>query len=285
VLNNKNKYIFYLQMHNNINITFSTCWYSLKAKFGFNNYDVWIKKLLSNVKCFNLVIYTDEEGEALCKFTTYAASNHRIRVIIKPFESLHNYKLKNTWIQNHVNNSIRHLVDWRVNALWSEKVHFVEETVNRKYFDTDYYGWCDIGYFRSGPDHIDPTMLERWPNPEKIKELNPEKIYYASVNNNPTQIKNCIQIVNSQKLLDPRINYIAGGFFILHKSNAEWWKTTYQSQLLNQFSLGYVVKDDQQIITNCVYSKDMHSKFKICTEKTPGMLREMNWFLFQFILL
>jgi len=29
---------------------------------------------------------------------------------------------------------------WELNMLWAEKIHFVKETIERKYFDTEFYG-------------------------------------------------------------------------------------------------------------------------------------------------
>ena len=270
------------------NITFSTCWYQFKAKFDFSVYASWIRNMLSNVRAYNLVIYTDDAGRAAFDFDAYAAVNPRIRVITKPFESFRNYALKDLWIANHEKNALLNKwVDWRVNALWSEKVHFVHETVTQKYFDTDYYGWCDIGYFRCR-NKLDLPMsqLRGWPNPDKIAVLNPAKIYYACVNNDWAQIEYCIRTVNAHgpenNVLDPRLNFIAGGFFMLHKTKAEWWAVTYDAKLHQQMSWGRTIKDDQQIIADCVFSKDTQSHFHVCREE--GSKYDI-WFLFQRALL
>ncbi|MFZ9296538.1 MAG: hypothetical protein ACO259_10070 [Bacteroidia bacterium] len=274
----------------NTNITFSTCWYQFKAKFDFSVYAEWIRNMLSNVRAYNLVIYTDEAGLTAFDFNAYAAVNPRIRVVIKPFESFRNYALKDLWIANHDKNVLLNkLVDWRVNALWSEKVHFVNETVTQKYFDTDFYGWCDIGYFRgrtSGSMRDLPmTQLRTWPNPAKIAVLNPDKIYYGCVNNDWNQIDYCIRTINDPTQtqgVDPRLNFIAGGFFILHKTKAEWWLITYDAKLHRYLSQGRTVKDDQQIIVDCVFSKDTQSNFHICREEGS---KYDNWFMFQRTLL
>lgn len=272
-----------------VNITFSTCWYQFKAKFDFSVYVPWIHNMLSNVHAYNLVIYTDEAGKAAFDFDSYAAVNPRIRVIIKPFESFRNYALKDLWIANHDKNTLLNkLVDWRVNALWSEKVHFVNETVTQKYFDTEFYGWCDIGYFRGrNKQDLSMSQLRGWPDPDKIAVLNPDKIYYGCVNNDWTQIENCTQIVNNNEpnpmqTLDPRLNFIAGGFFMLHKTKAEWWAVMYDAKLHQQLFEGRTVKDDQQIIAHCVFSKDTQSHFHICREE--GAKYDV-WFLFQRTLL
>jgi hypothetical protein len=268
-------------------ITFSTCWYQFKAKFDFSVYAPWIRNMLSNVRAYNLVIYTDDAGKAAFDFDSYAAVNPRIRVIVKPFESFRNYTLKDLWTANHAKNvSLNKLVDWRVNALWSEKVHFVHETVTKRYFDTDYYGWCDIGYFRCrNKQDLSMSQLHGWPNPDKIAALNPTKVYYGCVNNDWVQIEHCIRIINDPMQtngLDPRLNFIAGGFFMLHKTKAEWWATMYDAKLHQHLSQGRTVKDDQQIIADCVFSKDTQSHFHICREE--GAKYDV-WFLFQRALL
>ena len=271
-------------------ITFSTCWYQFKAKFDFSVYAPWIRNMLSNVRAYNLVIYTDQTGQAAFDFCAYAAVNPRIRVVIKPFESFRNYALKDMWIANHAKNALLNKwVDWRVNALWSEKVHFVHETVAKRYFDTDYYGWCDIGYFRGRTTgllrDLPMAQLRGWPNPEKIAVLNPNKIYYGCVNNDWIQIEQCIQTINDPtqtQIVDPRLNFIAGGFFMLHKTKAEWWAVTYDAKLHQHLSRGRTVKDDQQIIADCVFSKDTQSHFHICREE--GSKYDV-WFLFQRALL
>jgi hypothetical protein len=267
-----------------VNITFSTCWYNFKAKFNFATYAQWIRNMLSNVRLYNLVIYTDAAGSASFDFNAYAAVNPRIRVVIKPFETFRNYALKDIWIANHNKNTLlNEWVDWRVNALWSEKVHFVRETVAQKYFDTEYYGWCDIGYFRGRPlQDMTMSQLRGWPNPDKIAVLNPAKIYYGCVNNDWTQIEHCIHTLNSGGTVDPRLNFIAGGFFMMHKSKAEWWAVTYDAKLHRHLTDGRVVKDDQQIITDCVFSNDTQSHFHICREE--GGKHDV-WFLFQRTLL
>jgi hypothetical protein len=88
--------------------------------------------------------------------------------------------------------------------------------------------------------------------------------------------------LNSGGTLDPRLNFIAGGFFMLHKSKAEWWAVTYDAKLHRHLTDGRVVKDDQQIIVDCVFSKDTQSHFYICREEGG---RYDNWFMFQRTLL
>ncbi len=235
-----------------------------------------MNQFISIVNHFNLVIYTNEESRP------YILANHpNIKIIIKPLSSFYNYKYKNEWIQNHEKNHLlKDRVCWQVNMLWSEKIAFVKETIDQSYFNTEWYGWCDIGYFRNRPNDMHTNELQKW---SKNIDLDEEKIHYACVNNEDLTlfIKN-IQNRNEYDL--PKIpipenqNTIAGGFFILHKKKINWWFQKYDDILQKYFKYNYLVKDDQIIIADCVFN-DV-SKFKIYREKN----KYDNWFMFQRIL-
>jgi hypothetical protein len=138
---------------------------------------------------------------------------------------------------------------------------------------------------RNTKNDLKLVELESWPSTEKIANLNENKIYYAVVNDE-TYIKNLITAINTKNSIGlPEIPIpenqvsIAGGFFISHKNNIEWWKNTYDSKLRLYFEHDYLVKDDQVIIADCVFSNS--EKFHLCEEHT----NYDKWFLFQRYLL
>lgn len=257
-------------------ITFITCWYELKCKFEPHVFYKWINNFLSTVKNHNLVIYSDENSS---KYFTYYLRNPKIKLIIKPIEEFYNYKYKDQFIANHDKNIyLNNLVEWKVNMLWCEKVHFVYDTIQNNYFNTKYYGWCDIGYFRDWNN-----SRTDWPDPEKIAALNDDKIYYACVYYNDDRIKDLMDIVQSKDEnglpiveIPPQQNSIAGGFFVSNKKNIEWWRNTFDEKLQLYFQHDYLVKDDQIIIVDCVFSN--MDRFKLIKEDD---INDSNWFLFQ----
>jgi len=288
------------------NITFSTAWYILSAKFPPTTYQTWITNMISCVNNYNLVIYTDDAGlrhlqsfgvkhadpqsgserflDSLSRISsgnpTTNASNYlenpNIMVKIKKMEDFYNYRYRDNWINNHTKNIyLNQRTEWKLHMLWAEKVHFVKETMDNKYFDTEYYGWCDIGYFRDG-------AIPEFPSARKIEVLNKDKIYYACVNNNDREVhqimRNIMQQHNSNGLpsipIDPNQISVAGGFFVTFKENIDWWKNTFNDKLLLYFRNQYLVKDDQMIIINCITENP--SKFQLIKENSPN-----NWFLFQ----
>lgn len=268
-----------------MSITFSSCFYIIKSKFEPDIYIEWMRNFLSIVNNFNLVIYTDENSAT---FIPEASKiNDKIKIVIKPIEEFYNYKYKGYWIDNHNKNILLNdKSNWELNMLWSEKVWFVKETVERKYFETEFYGWCDIGYFRNRPEDLNTSFLSNWPSPDKILQLNKDKIHYACINNDIRYMTYMYKIVNEKNKDGVPVNPIppyqvsvAGGFFMLHKNKIDWWSKTFDSKLELYFNNNYLVKDDQIILIDCILSDQ--EKFVLFTETN----QYDNWFMFQRILI
>jgi hypothetical protein len=266
-----------------MSITFSSCFYIIKSKFEPDKYIEWMNNFISIVNNFNLVIYTDENS------VKYIDTKHnpKIKIIIKPIKHFYNYTYKDFWITNHTNN---HLLNdkscWELNMLWSEKIAFVKETRDKHYFDTEFYGWCDIGYFRNRPGDIHTTQLTTWGNNTKILNAYADKICYACISNDDGYLNflhNKVNTRNDKGLpvqpIPPHQTSIAGGFFILHKNNIDWWFTTYNSKLKLYFENNYLVKDDQIILVDCILSNI--DRFTLFRENRNTL---DNWFMFQRIL-
>ena len=274
-------------------ITFSTCWYIVKSKFPIEQYLEWIHNLFSIVNNFNLVIYTDINGynslKSLVLTNKFVKNRDKIRFIIKPMEDFYGYRYKEDWIKNHNNShlSLHKKIDWRLNMLWCEKIHFVNETIRNKYFTTMYYGWCDIGYFRN-LTAAKMSLLTDWPSPIKMLK-SPNKIHYGCVQTNPGKyngLQNDITThynrhynnlkktapISSEKIEDV---CFSGGFFILTKPLAEIYGRIFDIKLQYYFQNGFTIKDDQQIIMDCIFTNPQlfHIHFS------------SDWFMFQDILL
>lgn len=266
-----------------MSITFSSCFYIIKSKFDPKIYIEWMNNLISIVNNFNLVIYTD------IKSVNYInkKNNPKIKIIIKPLDHFYNYKYKDYWIKNHDNNYLLNDKScWELNMLWSEKIQFVKETAENKYFDTEFYGWCDIGYFRNRPDDIHTSRLTNWGNNQNILQNNANKICYACIKNDDGYMNFLYKLINNRNdknlpvtPIPPHQNSIAGGFFILNKDNIEWWATTYDNRLKLYFENNYLVKDDQIILVDCILSN--LDKFTLFRENISNL---DNWFMFQRIL-
>jgi hypothetical protein len=259
-------------------VTFATCWYALSSKFPADTYLRWMRHLLLEINSFYLVLFTDAAGEALLRehFASYYFANPHLKIVQKPIEEWYNYRYKAQWISNHTKNSaLNSRTEWKLNMLWAEKTHFVNEARVKQYFPpTEFYGWCDIGYFREGPC---PTFA----GTTRLRALNKNKIYYACVD--AKQLAALQEIVlrkNTQGLPVAPIpadqTSIAGGFFIAHQSKIESWKNTFDKKLALYFQHGYLVKDDQIIIVDCILSEP--HRFEIIQEPDA---KENAWFYFR----
>lgn len=271
-----------------MSITFSSCFYVLKSKFDKEIYIEWMNNFISMVNNnFNLVIYTDKKSSIF--INTREKSN--IKVIVKEMHNFYNYKYKDYWIKNHdkniyFNHDSPYKTNWELNMLWSEKVWFVSETLHNKYFDTEFYGWCDIGYFRNSSSDLNTNILSNWPNASTIEMLNKSKIHYGCIQNSDTYMQYLKTLINNRNWLDlptvaiPSNQYsVAGGFFIIHKSKVDWWTVCYDNKLHTYFKHSYLVKDDQIILIDCIFSNE--NDFALYREK-ESMYN--NWFMFQRIL-
>lgn len=270
-------------------ITFSTCFYIIKSKFDPSIYIQWMKNLISIVGQFNLVIYTDLAASIYIKTN----DNYRIKVVIKEMQEFYNYQYRSNWIENHRRNDrLNSATCWELNMLWSEKVWFVKETMDNQYFDTDAYGWCDIGYFRNRPNDTQTNKLTNWGQMKweqmKWEQVGSDqaKICYGCICNDDNYMNTLRQIVvnkNQHGLPAQEIpahqNSFAGGFFIIKKEQVDWWANEYDTKLQLYFKHNYLVKDDQIIIADCILSNPEH--FHIFRENHPAY---DNWFMFQRIL-
>jgi hypothetical protein len=113
------------------------------------------------------------------------------------------------------------------------------------------------------------------------------KICYACINNDNGYMNYLLKIVNTNKnsiglpiqQIPSTQNSIAGGFFIIHKDKIDWWKNTYDTKLELYFKNNYLVKDDQIILVDCVFSN--LNDFILFRENNYPL---DNWFMFQRIL-
>jgi hypothetical protein len=267
-------------------ITFVTSWYILNSKFKKEIYEKWIDNLLSNVNNFNLVIFTDNNSKNI--FDKYMKSN--VKIIIKEMNEFMTFKkYHKKWIHNHLkNNELNNKCEWRLNMLWCEKINMVKETIDNKYFDSDWYGWCDIGYFRcSEKGDLIKEEIKYWPDNNKINNLNNNKIYYGLVNMNQNYISQLEILINNKNQQNlPSIEIpsnqisIAGGFFIINKNKINWWYECFYNKLDLYMNNNRLIKDDQILLINCILEKENKNDFELIMDNVKDFYYN-PWFVFQ----
>jgi len=248
--------------------------------------------MLSVVNHFNLVIYTDKES--FKSLVPLLKNNKNIKIIIKPLQNFNTYKYNEYWIANHQSSTMQlhKITDWELNMLWNEKVFFVLDTVQNKYFDSKFYGWCDIGYFRNGPDDLNTAFLHSWANNNVFLKppFNYSLIHYGCVQNDKFIFNQLTDDIKGHyakpnvKLYPPTNKYneisIAGGFFILTPELASIYAKIYDDKLKYYFDNHYFIKDDQLIVMDIVTT----TPHLFCLHREQK-LQYNNWFMFQRLLL
>ena len=261
-------------------ITFVTCWYKFNNKFNDVIYSQWIENFLSNINNFYLVVYTNKVSYS---FIEKYSNLKNIKIVVKEVEDFYNYKYKERWLLNHQKNYLSNTkISWEVNMLWNEKISFVKDAFRNNYFNSEWFGWCDIGYFRGRPCDLSCELLKTWPNIEKINNLNKDKIYYARVQNNIELFNTYVKIIlnknNSglpiQEIPHDQIS-IAGGFFLIHRDTIDWYHGLNDIKINLYFDNNRLIKDDQIIVLNNIVEN--MSKFVLVAENS----QYDNWFLFQ----
>jgi hypothetical protein len=141
---------------------------------SISEYLDWFKETLKlNI---NLVIYTEKKFES---FINENRINNKTKLIIKPLNEIPYYKYK-TNIENIIySKEYKHkmMANDRVecvlplyNIIQYSKFDWIQECIDNKYFDTDYYFWMDAGISR----FFDGIDLQNWPNNYSLLQV--EKI-------------------------------------------------------------------------------------------------------------
>ena len=80
--------------------------------------------------------------------------------------------------------------------------------------------------------------------------------------------------------IPPDQESIAGGFFIAHNTKIQDWQDQYNAKLSAYFEAGYLVKDDQIILADIIFSN-----MKDFTLYRENIIGQDNWFMFQRLIL
>ena len=122
--------------------TVVTAYYKVKSKFSDAQYDEWMQTFLKIP--FNLVVYTDQESATRIK---KYRGNLPMHLIIKQFEDLYYYKFYENYKKMYANDpNKKHSPALYV--IWAEKIKFVNDAIEKDYYNSDFFVWCDIGTFR-----------------------------------------------------------------------------------------------------------------------------------------
>jgi hypothetical protein len=78
--------------------------------------------------------------------------------------------------------------------------------------------------------------------------------------------------------------YFSGGFYITGREKALWWNNTFQRALETYINANAFVKDDQHIISYCVFTGSHDADYRI-VYSSNNTDADKPWFIFRDFLL
>ena len=249
-----------LSVRNGINITeeentltLSTCWYTFKNKHNTGKYIEWMKNFLNYVDNFNLIIYTNKNSVDI--FKNFNLSD-RVKIVILEKEDWDLIQYEEQLLNNFERNiCLKNQLSFEVWLVYLQKTYLVKKTIKDNHFDTKFYGWCDIGYFRN-------TTAKDWATSRSLNKLSYEKINYCLMKNLfIDKLRFFLNQKNStidkvRRRIPPNQQSIAGGFFIGNKGKCLEWSGFFDTTLMYYLDNDLLIKDDQIIILDCVLQKE-----------------------------
>ncbi len=122
--------------------TVISSYYKAKSILSVPQYDDWVRAFMKIP--FNLVMYTDKYSEA--KLRSYRG-NLPMKLIVRDIVNLEHYKFHNEYKKMYLkDNNKQHSPELYV--IWAEKIKFVMDAIEKDYYSSDFFVWCDSSIFR-----------------------------------------------------------------------------------------------------------------------------------------
>ena len=184
-----------------------------KKKFNTNAYHYWIGNYLPNINN-PMIIFTDNESLPTIKKLRETKEDITDIIIIENINQYYTYKYIDYWNKDLQRDHERNYHSTELYMIWNEKSYFLKLAIIKNTFNTEYFIWTDIGMIRE--DYY-KSLIQKFPNNEKIKSLNPNKIYLLN-------LQNKIEKDNNYPTEKFRyINCIGGGVIFGHKIALNKW--------------------------------------------------------------
>jgi len=140
--------------------TVVTCYYKIKSKHSFEEYDNWITNFLTNVNC-NLVIFTSPDLKDYL-MEKRQGNVEKTFIICKELYQLEiAVKYLHKWDYQYSIDKLLYCGRTKeCYILWNSKLWFLKNAIDINPFDSDKFVWTDIGCLRE-PNNI--RFLKNYP--------------------------------------------------------------------------------------------------------------------------
>lgn len=247
--------------------TIVTAYFQLPiSKKNHDQYIQWMKNMLFIQT--PMVIFSDEISKPLI---TEIRGNLPTHYITIDFPDFYTYQYETSFYEHQlIDHEILIGHNPQLYMIWNEKSHFLKQATDINPFQTEYFLWVDIGCFRE-PN----TRFLQWPNPEKVAQLETDKMLMVQVYPfRPDELgKRTMKTIPSFQYT----NRIGGTMFGGTKGAIEKWHKKYYEMLEHFIRIGRFIGKDQSIM-NSVYVCEPQLVQLISQWKEPRNGMSSEWF-------
>jgi hypothetical protein len=256
--------------------TLITAYFELPiSKKSHDQYIEWMKNML--IIETPMVIFSDEASKPLIKQIRGTLPSYYVTL---DFDDFYTARYETTFYEHQLlDREIAVGHNPQLYMIWNEKSHFLKQAADLNPFQTDYFLWVDIGCFRE-PN----TQYIQWPNPEKIAQLEPNKMLMVQVYPFlPDELeKRTLETIPSFQFT----NRIGGTMFGGTKGVIDLWHKEYYQMLEHFIRIERFIGKDQSIM-NSVYlwKPQLVQLISQRDEPEPRYGMSSEWFYMQDFLL
>lgn len=210
-------------------VTIVTSYFEIPSKHSSSLYDIWMRNMLQNIET-PMIIFCD--AKSISKINQYRSEfNKSTHIIQIEINELMCYKYLEQWRKTHKLDCHKNIHSPELYMIWAEKSEFLKKSIELNPFNSEFFLWSDIGYFRNTNLHLQPNMIKIFPSLQKISELPRDKIILLHV-----------IFINSEN------NRIGGGMFGGFKDALLKWHKAYYEILEDFFAKHLFAGQDQLIM-------------------------------------
>ena len=219
------------------NCTIVTAYYEIPSKFSNNKYMEWAKNFMELEN--PIVLFTSSRLSNLFKTMR---ENKPIVIVELEFEDLYTWKkYKNKWIEHHSLDPEKNIHSPELYSVWADKPFFLEKAIEKNYFKTTHFFWCDIGAFRESDKMY---LFKNFPMTNYFQK---DKILFLAIEP--------LQETDKEDGFDSMISRIGGGLWGGDIAACLRWKESYKNTLEKYFKENRFAGKDQ-IVMLSTYLKD-----------------------------
>jgi hypothetical protein len=231
-----------------MSVTVVTCYYKIKSKHSFEEYDKWMNYFLNNVDC-NLVIFTSPDLKEYLLEKRPGILREKTFIICKKLSDLDlSQKYSNKWdYQYSIDQHSRYGRTIECYIIWNSKLWFLKNTININPFNSDKFVWTDIGCLRES-NYI--PYLKNYPN-------------YDFISNDKLDISLLNPITNKTQTFFLGETHFSGAIFGSHKDVILKIYDIFYQRLDEFINKKYFIGCDQQTIAS-IYNSNPNLFNPVC---------------------